>query len=265
MSIEEKWQSLIKVLSQMKSVLVAYSGGVDSTFLIKVASLSLGNKAIALTGVSPTIPKREVDESIHLAKTVGIKHILIDTNEWKNENYLKNDSDRCFYCKDSLYAICLKKARELGVSVIVDGSNVDDLKDDRPGFNAARKWGVRHPLIESGWKKGDIRQKSKDLSLSTWDKGSFACLASRVHRGIRIDLASIKRIEAAEAIFPSLGFVQFRVRDFGNLAKIEVGFDELKKFEDPSIKAMVKSHLEKVGYRWVCLDPHGYKGIIKSA
>lgn len=258
-TVEQKWQALLEQLSSMGGVVVAYSGGVDSTFLANAAFLSLGDRAVAVTGVSPTLAARELEEAKALASAMGIRHELVSTSEWENPAYRNNGPRRCFYCKGSLFSLLAKKKDKLGLSAVVDGTNVDDLKDTRPGMEAAAQFDVGHPLLKAGFTKQDIRQKSKELGLPTWNKGSFACLASRIPKGKRLTLETIKRVEKAEDVLAALGFVQYRVRDFGNLAKLEVGENEIGRFRDEGLRRSVRERLNGLGYRFIHIDPRGYR------
>lgn len=257
-TVEEKWKALLGRLAKTGGAVVAYSGGVDSTFLAKAAFLALGDRALAVTGVSPTLAGRELGEAKALASAIGIRHELVSTPEWENPNYLKNDAKRCFYCKEALFFLLAKKKDKLGFGAVIDGTNLDDLKDTRPGMEAAALFGVDHPLVDAGFSKQDIRQKSKDLGLPTWNKGSFACLASRIPKGKRLTLNTLKRIEKAEELLATLGFRQYRVRDFANLAKLEVGAEEIPRFQDDRLRSAVRNHLKALGYRFVYIDPMGY-------
>ena len=258
-TVEQKWQALLEQLSSMGGVVVAYSGGVDSTFLANAAFLSLGDRAVAVTGVSPTLAARELEEAKALASAIGIRHELVSTSEWENPAYRNNGPRRCFYCKGSLFSLLAKKKDKLGLSAVVDGTNVDDLKDTRPGMEAAAQFDVGHPLLKAGFTKQDIRQKSKELGLPTWNKGSFACLASRIPKGKRLTLETIKRVEKAEDVLAALGFVQYRVRDFGNLAKLEVGENEIERFREEGLRRSVRERLNGLGYRFIHIDPRGYR------
>ena len=255
--LDSKWEALLNRLKASQGVIVAYSGGVDSTFLAKAAYLALRENSVAVTGGSPTLSMRELKEAKALTKAIGIRHELVSTSEWDNPSYRKNDEKRCFYCKGTLFELLNQMKHELGLKRVVDGTNLDDLQDSRPGLEAASSFGVGHPLIEAGFTKQDIRQKSRELGLPTWNKGSFACLASRIPKGKRLKMETLKRVEKAEEALADLGFKQFRVRDFENLAKVEVGQDEIERFNHVGIR--IRESLQSLGYRFVYLDPRGYR------
>ena len=177
--MDAKLNNLEVLLRKTNGAIVAFSAGVDSTFLLKIAYSVLGQRAIALTAASPTVPPGELEAAKEFARTLGCHHIVIDSNELANPSFAQNPSNRCFFCKDELYRLCREQAEKLKVPVIVDGTNLDDLKDHRPGLKAAKEWGIRHPLVETEMTKDDIRRYSRALNLNTWDKPSSPCLSSR--------------------------------------------------------------------------------------
>ena len=255
----DKLSQLRHILHEMGGVLIAYSGGVDSTFLLKVAADTLGDKAVAVTARSLTYPEREYEEGREIAKALGARHITIVSEELEIPEFSDNPPRRCYYCKKELFTKLLQIARQEGLQFVVDGSNLDDETDFRPGRDAAREFGIRSPLSEAGLTKGDIRRFSKDLCLPTWDKPSFACLASRFPYGDKITPEKLHRVAEAEDFLHTLGFKQVRVRDHQDLARIEVVPDDIKRFCEEDIRIQVSERLRKIGYNYVALDLFGYR------
>jgi uncharacterized protein len=253
---EDRLKSLIEVLKGMESALLAYSGGVDSTFLLKALKLS-GIRALAVTGCSETTPSRDMDDARRMAGEIGVEHRLIETSELENGDFSKNSPDRCFYCKDGLFSRMRAIAQKEGLAHVLDGSNFDDLDDYRPGREAAAKHGVRSPLMEAGFTKKEIREASRALGLSTWDKPSSPCLSSRFAYGRSITLEGLRRVAEAEEFLRSLGLEDLRVRDHGELARVEVP----EKSIDSIMRAReaVVGKLRALGYAFVCLDLEGLR------
>jgi uncharacterized protein len=257
--IEEKYRNLKRIIKEIGSAVVAFSGGVDSTFLVKVAHDGLKEKMAALTATSPLYPSFELEEAKKLVQEIGARHIIIESDELKLKGFTQNTRDRCYYCKKELFRICREKAEELGFSHILDGTNFDDLNDFRPGMKAAQEIGVRHPLLEAELTKSDIRELSKQLGLPTWDKPSFACLSSRFPYGTEITRERLETVGRCEEQLRKLGFKQFRVRYHNEVARIEVGKEEIKKFiEDGNIDLIVKKFKE-YGFTYIALDLQGYR------
>jgi uncharacterized protein len=239
-------------------VAVAFSGGVDSSLLCAVAREELGDSAIAITIVSPMLPKSELDDARGLAAFVGIRHILVDAADIEDA-VAANPEDRCYHCKKREFGTVRQVARENGVSFVLDGTNVDDEDDYRPGMRAIAELGVSSPLREAGLGKEEIRELSRRLGLPTSEKPAFACLASRIPYGERIDPAKLARVEKAEDYLRSLGFRQFRVRSHGDLARIEVEPGERPKFFSEGTLDAVAAAFESLGFMYSCLDLSGYR------
>src|SRR5450755_2397260 len=225
--MEDKQQRLFSILREMGEVLVAYSGGTDSAYLAWAANEALGDKSVAITADSASIPESHKRDAIDFAKRFGIHHELIPTYEFENPDYLKNDANRCFHCKDELFDRLAEIGRERGVAHIVYGVNMDDLGDYRPGQNAAKLHQVRAPLVEAKLSKAEIRELSRQAGLPTWDRPAAACLSSRIPYGTPVTIENIKKVEDGEEELKALGFRQFRVRFHGEIARIEIARDEM--------------------------------------
>lgn len=251
----EQLVRLKTVLQGMKSVLVTFSGGVDSTFLAKVAADTLGTRAVAVTAVSASLPQAELDEAKSLAQRIGIRHELVFSKELDNPRYASNPINRCYFCKSELFALAARKAKEWGLSVVVDGTQRDDLKDVRPGRQAVKEWGVRSPLVEAGFTKEEIRQASKALGLPTWDKPAMACLASRIPTGTPVTWGRLRQVEQCEAALKSLGFRELRARHHGEMVSLEL--DSLQRLSDPILRDKVIEAAFGAGFKRVLLDLTG--------
>lgn len=253
-----KLGSLISILNGMESAVIAYSGGVDSTFLLKTATIS-GIKTLAVTGYSPTMPEHDFLNAKEMAQGMGVDHMIIETSELESDDFSKNPPDRCFHCKDELFGKLKLMAESEGYKFVLDGSNLDDLDDYRPGRKAAAKHSIRSPLIEAGLTKDDIRRLSFELGLPTWDKSSSPCLSSRFPYGEPITIEALRQIEAAESFLKSFGFKDLRVRHHKDIARIELREDDIHKMLDPEIRRTVSGKLKALGYKFISLDLEGFK------
>jgi len=252
-----KLKKLQAILSKAGSLLVAYSGGVDSTLLLKVAVGVLGNKVLAVTAVSPTYPKEELYLACRMAKELGARHKIIRTAELKDPAFYRNPLNRCYFCKKELFKRLKKIARKNKIKFVADASNISDKKDFRPGDKAKKELLVRSPLEEAGLNKEDIRVLSKKLGLATWNKPALACLASRIPYGTRITPALLKRIYQAELFLRSLKFKEVRVRDYQYLCRIEVAANEIPRLI--ANRKLIVKKLKKLGYRYITVDLEGYR------
>jgi uncharacterized protein len=255
--IQVKYHSLKSHLAQLGSVVVAFSGGVDSSLLVKVSRDVLGDRAIAVTLVSPMIPAWDLDDARIIASRIGIEHILLE-EKTINPAVRENAANRCYYCKKAVCEAIIHIAKEKGFHAVLDGSNADDIRDDRPGAKAIRELKVISPLQEAGLNKKEIRQLSKELGLSTWNKPAYACLASRIPYGEEITPGKLNRVERAETYLHTLGYQEVRVRSHDGIARIEVKPEDRIRFCDPATMDRVSRQLKEYGFLYVCLELEGY-------
>jgi len=254
-----KLQRLHDIMKDMDSVLVAFSGGIDSTLVLKVAQDALGGRALAVTAVSPTFPDIELEWTTRLVAEIGARHRIVRTDQLQVPAFVQNDASRCFHCKTDLYQLLGGLQQELKMRAVVDGTNLDDLGDERPGHAAAREWGVRSPLVEAGLSKIEVRELARELKLCNWDKPAAACLSSRIQRGTPITVEKLSRVERAEAFLLEQGFRQVRVRDSEGAARVEVESTEVSRLLEPAMSAAVAEQLRDFGFVSVTLDPAGYR------
>jgi len=260
MNITDKLSKLNKILSKLKRVLVAFSGGVDSTFLLASAVKALGkNNVLAVTALSDTYQRKELKRVKNLVKKLGVSNIFIKTNELNNKNFLENSKKRCYYCKNELFRKLADIARENNITTLCDGSNYSDRTDFRPGTIAAKKWRVVSPLLLCGLTKLEIRQLSKRMGLSTWDLPAQACLASRFPYGAKISRDALKKIDKAETLIKTTGISCVRLRHHGEIARIEIGKNELKRFINSSKLENIIACLKNMGWKYIAIDAEGYR------
>ena len=259
-SLEAKTQFLQRTLGGLENAVVAYSGGVDSTFLAKMAFDALGSRALAVTAVSPSLAQAERDDATRFADQIGIRHEFIETRELENSAYRANDSSRCFHCKAELFDRLREFVAERDVQHMLYGPVVDDLGDFRPGMAASRERGARAPLVEAGLRKAEVRELSRRLGLPSWDKPAVACLSSRVAYGSEVTVEKLGQIEAGEALLRAEGFRELRVRHHGTIARIEVPESELGRFtQDSERRQRILDGLKSLGFTYVTLDLQGFR------
>jgi pyridinium-3,5-biscarboxylic acid mononucleotide sulfurtransferase len=255
-----KHDRLLDLLRSYGSCAVAYSGGLDSTLLAKAAQLAIGDRAVAVTGQSASLAVGELDESRQLARQIGIRHEVVATDELSIPEYQANQADRCFHCKTELFSQVARVARQLGLAVVLDGSNSDDQADYRPGLEAARQQNVRSPLAECGFTKQEIRRLAEHWDLPTWNKPATPCLSSRIAYGEQVTPERLAMIDRAETFLRERGFQPLRVRCHkGDVARIEVAVEQLSRFAEPAFRAEIVAHLKSVGFKYVSLDLEGFR------
>lgn len=259
MQIDTKWDLLRSLLGEMRHVVLAYSGGVDSSVLLRAAAESLGPNLIAVTAVSETYPSSELDHAKAYAATLGVRHRILHTSELEREEFVRNSPERCYHCKRELFAALRKIADAEGITAIVDGTNVDDRKDYRPGKKAAGEFAVRSPLAEAGFSKQDVRDLARRLDMPVWDKPSLACLSSRIPYGTRITHELLQSVQYAEEAVRSLGVRQVRVRHHGDTARIEVDGEDMGRLLAGDARQRLVEALKGLGFTYVSLDLEGYR------
>lgn len=252
-----KLEHLKQIFNKMESVAVAYSGGIDSTLLLKVAHDCLGDHAVALTAISASLPAAERAEATAIAHEIGARQIEIESDETSDPRYLANETTRCYFCKNNVYDHLINYAQRQGFQYLVDGTNMDDVGDHRPGRKAAREWGVRSPLQEAGLNKTEIRQIARELGLSNWDKPAAACLSSRVPYGTPITLEILSQVERAEMALRRMGLRQLRVRHHEKIARIEVEPDHFQTIIDR--RDEIIEAFQALGYTYIALDLAGFR------
>lgn len=257
MTNKDKYQLLIQTLKDLKKVVVAFSGGVDSTFLLHAAKEALGEDATAVTIVSPYIPKWEVEEARTWTERMGVSHVFLETGII--EEIRTNPIDRCYLCKRAVFSKIQEYAEKIGVDAVLDGTNVDDLSDYRPGLRALSELQVVSPLKDCGLGKDDIRQLSHSLGLETWNKPAYACLLTRIPYNTELKVEDFRRIEEAEVFLMKMGFSAVRVRTHGDVARIEIPKDQRKQFFNEQIMDQVVEGVKKAGFAYVALDLEGYR------
>ena len=257
--LRAKLDRLRAIFTPMRAVIVAFSGGVDSTFVLKVAYETIGDRVLALTTTSPTMPDEDRDSALQMAQLIGARHLVLESNELEIPGYAQNPINRCYLCKSNLFTVCEAKAAELGIEEIVDGLNLDDLHDYRPGMKAAGEKHVRHPLVEAELSKAEIRELSRTLGLPTWDRPASPCLSSRFPYGTVITTDGLEKVAAGEKFLRSLGFRVVRVRYHGEVARLELETSELPKIFAPELRETVEREFRKIGFRFVAIDLRGFR------
>jgi uncharacterized protein len=259
LSAEEKEQQLRRLLRELQSVLIAYSGGVDSTYLALVATQELGPAALCVMGISPSVARSQREEAEQLARDFNFNYVAIETAELDDPNYQANPTNRCYFCKSELYGKLAPFAKEKKIEFILDGANLDDTADFRPGRQAAAENNVRSLLIEAGLSKAEIRELSRKQGLPTWDKPASPCLSSRIAYGIPVSIERLSKIERGEEFLRQLGLKEFRVRNHGELVRLEIAPDELATILSKEKTDLIAEKFRILGFRYVTLDLHGYR------
>jgi pyridinium-3,5-biscarboxylic acid mononucleotide sulfurtransferase len=258
-STEEQLTALRSLLRELGSVLVCYSGGIDSAFVLAVAHAELAHRAIGMTAVSPSLSESEKEDAARIARTLGAEHRFVASHELEREGYVQNGPDRCFHCKSELYDIAEAKRKEWQLAVVVNGTNRDDLGDYRPGLEAAKNAAVQSPLVEVGMSKSDVRRAAQLIGMEIWDKPAAACLSSRIPYGTSVTTERLAQIAGFEAELKALGFRQMRVRWHDKIARIEVALSELELMLAPGVREAALEAGKKHGFQYVTLDLGGYR------
>jgi uncharacterized protein len=270
-ALDAKLARMRAILAPMRSVIVAFSGGVDSTFVLKVAHDTIADRVLALTTTSPTMPGEDRESALAMAQVIGARHLVVESNELEIPGYAQNPINRCYLCKHNLFTVCEAKAAELGIDEIVDGLNLDDLHDYRPGMQAASEKRVRHPLVEAELTKAEIRELSRAMELPTWDRPASPCLSSRFPYGTTITPEGLEKVAAGERLLHSMGFKIARVRFHGEVARLELERSEIARIFEPELRETVDREFRKIGFRFVAIDLKGFRsgslneGVIANA
>ena len=258
-TLSAKLARMRAIFAPMRSVIVAFSGGVDSTFVLKVAYETIGDKVLALTTTSPTMPDEDRESALAMARVIGARHLIVESNELEIPGYSANPINRCYLCKHNLFTVCEAKAAELGIDNIVDGLNLDDLHDYRPGMQAASEKRVRHPLVEAELSKAEIRELSRAMELPTWDRPASPCLSSRFPYGTEITVEGLEKVAAGERLLHAMGFKVARVRFHGEVARLELERSEIARIFETQIRDTVEREFKKIGFRFVAIDLKGFR------
>lgn len=256
---EEKERNLRRLMLEMQSVLVAYSGGVDSAYLALISTQELGENAVCITGISPSVSQKQREQAVEIANDFKFNFQIVETDEMLDPNYQSNPNNRCYFCKTELYGKLSTIAAEKKIEFVLDGANVDDRKDYRPGRQAATENSVRSPLIEVGLNKLEIRELSKKHNLPTWSQPSSPCLSSRIAYGVPVTIERLSKVERGEEIVRHLGFREFRVRVHDELARIEIAPEEMSNALDINVAERLAKEFRRIGFKYVTLDLHGYR------
>jgi uncharacterized protein len=258
-ALDTKLARMRAILAPMRSVIVAFSGGVDSTFVLKVAHDTIADRVLALTTTSPTMPDEDRESALAMAQIIGARHLVVESNELEIPGYAQNPINRCYLCKHNLFTVCEAKAAELGIENIVDGLNLDDLHDYRPGMQAASEKRVRHPLVEAELTKAEIRELSRAMGLPTWDRPASPCLSSRFPYGTTITPEGLAKVAAGEQLLHSMGFKIARVRFHGEVARLELERNEIARVFEPELRDTIDREFKKIGFRFVAIDLKGFR------
>jgi uncharacterized protein len=258
-AVEPKLLELKRILRELESVLVCYSGGIDSALVLAVAHAELGARAVGMTAVSPSLAPSEKADAARIANSIGAEHRFVESNEIERPGYIQNGPDRCFHCKSELYDIAETKRREWQLDHVVNGTNTDDLGDYRPGLEAARAANVKSPLVQAGMTKNDVRAAAHLIGMDVWDKPAAACLSSRIPYGTSVTRERLSQIGGFEAELRELGFRQLRVRWHDQIARIEIALDELPQLLEPGVREAMLASGKKHGFTYVTLDLGGYR------
>ncbi len=258
-TLDAKLERMRAIFAPMRKLIVAFSGGVDSTLVLKVAHDVLGDRVLALTTTSPTMPDEDRDSALAMARLIGARHLVVESNELEIPGYAANPLDRCYLCKHNLFTVCEAKGAQLGIDEIVDGLNLDDLHDYRPGMQAASEKRVRHPLVEAEMTKADVRELSRSMGLPTWDRPASPCLSSRFPYGTEITPEGLEKVAAGEKLLHSMGFAVARVRYHGEVARLELERSQIARIFEPEIRETIDREFKKIGFRFVAIDLKGFR------